>query len=116
MGERIHLRTVKRTRKRVVSLPSFLYTKEVFMFVLVAYDVSQKRVGKVMRICRKYLVHIQKSVFEGQLTEVKLKRLKLELGAVINTEEDAICIYRMESLQFLNKEQIGVIKHVSNTI
>ena len=86
------------------------------MFVIVAYDIAQKRVGKVMKICRKYLIHIQKSVFEGQLTEAKLKRLKQELEAVINTEEDAICIYRMESLQFLNKEHIGVIKHVSNII
>ena len=53
MGERIHLRTVKSTRKRVVSLPSFLYTKEVFMFVIVAYDIAQKRVGKVRIFTRR---------------------------------------------------------------
>jgi CRISPR-associated protein Cas2 len=49
------------------------------MFVVLAYDVNQKRVGKVMKICRKYLVHIQKSVFEGNITESKINALKKEL-------------------------------------
>ena len=34
------------------------------MFVIVTYDVSSKRVVKVMKTCRKYLTHVQKSVFE----------------------------------------------------
>ena len=29
------------------------------MFVIVTYDVAQKRVTKIMKICRKYLHHIQ---------------------------------------------------------
>lgn len=39
------------------------------MFVIVTYDVSQKCVTKVMKICRKYLNHIQNSVFEGMITD-----------------------------------------------
>lgn len=86
------------------------------MFVIVAYDIGQKRVGKVMKICRKYLTHMQKSVFEGRITEAKLERLKRELDKVIDVQEDAVCIYRMDTLTFLRKEQIGVVKHVSNII
>ena len=86
------------------------------MFVIVAYDIGQKRVGKVMKVCRKYLTHMQKSVFEGRITEAKLERLKRELDKVIDVQEDAVCIYRMDILTFLRKEQIGVVKHVSNII
>ena len=46
------------------------------MFVILTYDVSAKRDPKVMKISRKYLSHCQKSVFEGMITESKLKRLK----------------------------------------
>ena len=35
------------------------------MYVILTYDVGAKRVSKVMKTCRKYMVHVQKSVFEG---------------------------------------------------
>lgn len=34
------------------------------MYIILTYDVGSKRVEKVLKICRKYLVHVQKSVFE----------------------------------------------------
>ena len=46
------------------------------MFVILVYDVKAKRNNKILKTCRKYLRHVQKSVFEGNLTEAKLKRLK----------------------------------------
>lgn len=42
------------------------------MFVILTYDVKAKRDTKVMKVCRKYLTHDQKSVFEGMITEKKL--------------------------------------------
>lgn len=80
------------------------------MFVILTYDVNQKRVGKVLKRCRKYLVHVQKSVFEGNITESKLNKLKKELRGIIDYDNDAICIYTMQSLQNMSKEQIGVIE------
>ena len=60
------------------------------MFVILTYDINRKRVSKVMKICRKYLVHIQESVFEGTITEGKLTRLKKELKYIV---EDICCEY-----------------------
>jgi CRISPR-associated protein Cas2 len=48
------------------------------MYVILVYDMDQKRVGKMLKLCRRYLNWIQNSVFEGELTEVKLKELILE--------------------------------------
>ena len=86
------------------------------MFVILSYDIDQKRVGKVLRICRKYLVHVHRSVFEGRLTEGQLKRLKTELEKVIDPDEDSMCIYCMESVKYTAKEQIGVVPQFSHII
>ncbi|MEM3489884.1 MAG: CRISPR-associated endonuclease Cas2, partial [Nitrososphaerota archaeon] len=39
------------------------------MYVILAYDIGEERVNKVLKICRKYLTWVQNSVFEGDLTE-----------------------------------------------
>ena len=60
------------------------------MFVIVTYDVNEKRNNKVLKICRKYLVHVQKSVFEGNITEAKLRKLKSELKRTTKTDEEVL--------------------------
>ena len=60
------------------------------MFVIVKYDVNEKRNNKVLKICRNYLVHVQKSVFEGNITEAKLRKLKSELKRTTKTDEEVL--------------------------
>lgn len=86
------------------------------MYIIVSYDVNKKRVGKVMKICRKYLKHVQKSLFEGMLTEAEENKLKKELAACIDVNTDSICIYNVEYSQCIVKEEIGVIAQFSNII
>lgn len=78
------------------------------MFVILTYDVKSKRDNKVIKICRKYLTHDQKAVFEGMITEKKLDHLKHELEQIIVTEEDSINIYEFSSMKYCYKERIGV--------
>jgi CRISPR-associated protein Cas2 len=49
------------------------------MYIIAVYDINEKRVAMVLKIFRKYLTWIQKSVFEGELTEGQLAQLKAEL-------------------------------------
>ena len=86
------------------------------MYIILTYDVKQQRVGKILKICRKYLKHVQKSVFEGAITEAKLKMLEMEIGQNIDVNEDMVCIYRMESVKYARKEEIGVVKNSSYII
>lgn len=86
------------------------------MFVILTYDVNQKRVTRVMKTCRKYLSHVQKSVFEGMIMEGKLNKLKFELQKRIVPEEDSVCIYEIENIKYTRKESIGVIKREDNVI
>lgn len=48
------------------------------MYVILVYDISLEDKGarvlnRVFKICKKYLSHVQKSVFEGEITPAKLK-------------------------------------------
>ncbi len=86
------------------------------MYVILVYDIQQKRVGKVLKICRKYLVHVQRSVFEGNITEARLQALKSELKKVLDVQQDSVIIYHLDSVKYTRKEQIGVIQSNSNMI
>ena len=63
------------------------------MYVIVVYDVGEKRVGKILKLCRQYLCWIQNSVFEGELSEAKLRELKLKIKGIIDQSEDSIIIF-----------------------
>ena len=86
------------------------------MFVILTYDIAEKRVAKVMKICRKYLTHVQKSVFEGMITEGKLEQLKSELEKQIVCTADEVCIYKIGTVKYTSKEKIGLEKLECNIL
>jgi CRISPR-associated protein Cas2 len=63
------------------------------MYVIVVYDVNVKRVGKVCKFIRRYLPHIQNSVFEGDLPVSKLEALKVGLRKILVEEEDSALMW-----------------------
>jgi len=77
------------------------------MFIILCYDVDQKRVSKVMKTAKKYLRHVQRSVFEGEISLRNLSTLKKELSRIIDTESDGIIIYSFGWGGKLNKEKLG---------
>ena len=77
------------------------------MYVILVYDCGEKRVGKMLRLCRKYLHWIQNSVFEGEITEVKLQELKLKAGQLMDQQQDNLIIFRSRQARWLEKEIIG---------
>lgn len=64
------------------------------MYVILVYDFGERRVSKMLRLCRRYLNWIQNSVFEGELSEVRLKELLLLAKGFMNPEEDCIIILK----------------------
>jgi len=80
------------------------------MFVILVYDVNQKRVGRVLKLCRRYLNWVQNSVLEGEITGAKLTQLKVELKKMLNPEEDSVIIYQFRSTRYSRREIIGLEK------
>jgi CRISPR-associated protein Cas2 len=77
------------------------------MYVLLVYDIREKRVGKMLKLCRRYLNWIQNSVFEGEISEVKLKELLAKASAFLDEEEDSVLIFKSRSSQWLEKQVVG---------
>lgn len=80
------------------------------MFLILVYDVGEKRVGKVLKICRKYLTWVQNSVLEGEITEAAYKKLKIELKRVIKEDEDSFIFYILRTTKYSERETMGVKK------
>lgn len=80
------------------------------MRVVLVYDINtedkegQKRLNRVRMIARKYLQHVQKSVFEGSITISKLERLKREMLRVIDMEKDSLIIYIFDDFANYTRE------------
>lgn len=71
------------------------------MFVLVTYDVNasdragQKRLRKVAKLCERYGIRVQNSVFEVLVDAAQMETLKAALAAVIDAEQDSVRFYRL---------------------
>ncbi len=86
------------------------------MYVILVYDVEQKRVGRMLKLCRRYLNWIQNSVFEGELSEVKLQELLHRAIDIIDTEYDSIIVFKSRQEKWLEKEVIGREKNKLDNI
>lgn len=78
------------------------------MYVILVYDIGEKRVAKMLKLCRKYLNWIQNSVFEGEISEVKIAELKFKALKIIDPENDSLIIFKTRQEKWLDKEVIGL--------
>lgn len=86
------------------------------MYVILVYDINleekegQRVLRRVFKTCKKYLVHIQNSVFEGELLESQAIKLKAELDRYIREEKDNVILFKSRSQKWLDKEFLGKIE------
>lgn len=86
------------------------------MYVILVYDINleekegQKVLRNVFKICKKYLVHIQNSVFEGELLESQMLKLKAELNQYIRQDKDSVIVFKSRQQRWLDKEFLGMIE------
>ena len=82
------------------------------MYIVLVYDVSQEENGarrwsRIFKICKKYLTHIQNSVFEGELSKGQLAQLQKDLKEYIDKELDSVIIFKSRQEKWLDKEFWG---------
>ena len=83
------------------------------MYIILVYDILTEDNGpkisqNVFKICKKYLTNVQKSVFEGEITPVLLKKLNLELKRHIRKDKDSLIIFKSRQEKWLEKEFWGI--------
>lgn len=78
-----------------------------YNYAFVFYDVNEKRVQKVFKVCKKYLSHFQFSVFRGDVTPSKIIELENELNKVIDKNEDFVCIIKLLNDNVFGEDILG---------
>lgn len=76
--------------------------------MILVYDMGQKRVSKMLKLCRRYLNWIQNSVFEGEMTEVQLEELLHGAKDIMNEHEDSLILFKNRDPKWLDKVIVGV--------
>ena len=87
--------------------------RRIAMYVVLVYDIKTDEKGKkilpkVFKLCKKYLAHIQNSVFEGELSVTQLKELEIELNKLIRDGIDSVIIFKCRQEKWLEKIFIGI--------
>ncbi len=79
------------------------------MYLILVYDIQLDEKGsavlrKVFKSCKKYLTHIQNSVFEGELSTVQLLELKAEIRKFLREGQDSCIIFKGRNTKWMEKE------------
>ena len=83
------------------------------MMLVVTYDVDTstaagaKRLRKVAKLCERYGMRVQNSVFEVVLDAAQLVQLKSQLQGVIDVEQDSVRFYRLGNSYLGKIETMG---------
>ena len=85
------------------------------MYVILVYDVDQKRTAKMLKLCRRYLSWIQNSVFEGEISEVQLKQLTSEARNLMD-EKDSLIFFKSRDEKWLENVLSGMKTDVKKTL
>lgn len=86
------------------------------MYIILVYDVGEKRVQRVHKLIKRYLNWVQNSVFEGELTEGQFEALKIDLRKRMEPAEDSVIVYQLGSLKYTRREIMGVEKNPTDNL
>lgn len=78
------------------------------MYYIVVYDIAApKRLPKILKCCRKFLIWVQKSVFEGEMTRSQYLKFMQEMKKIIDKKEDSVIMYSIRNAEVISKEVYG---------
>jgi len=80
------------------------------------YDINtqtkagQKRLRRTFKLMKKFLIRIQNSVFEGELTKAKFEELKLKINDIIDSKKDSVIFFKSRDIKWMDKDICGFEK------
>ena len=75
-------------------------------YVIAVYDVAVERNARALRLFRRYLAHVQNSVFEGELSPAQLAELEAAATALLR-DADAVVIYALRTRAYSDRRSLG---------
>ena len=86
------------------------------MFVIFCYDANRKRDNRIRKIAMKYLSPVQRSVFQGELTEKGLRLLKHDLSLFLDPSCDSGILFCIPTPSVVTRQQIGICSSFSTIL
>jgi len=85
------------------------------MVVVITYDVNtteeggEKRLRKVAKLCERYGIRVQNSVFEVMVDVAQFVTLKSELSRIIDSKNDSVRFYKLGNSYQQKIETMGKV-------
>jgi CRISPR-associated protein Cas2 len=76
------------------------------VYVVLVYDMEAHRTQLMLKLCRRYLTHVQNSVLEGEISKGDLQQLRGEIEDILVVGESVI-VYELSSDTLLNRTVYG---------
>ena len=73
---------------------------------MVVYDMEAERTQKMLKFLRRYLTHVQNSVFEGDVTKGDLQEIRGYVEDTLN-EGESVIIYELSSENLVDRTVYG---------
>jgi CRISPR-associated protein Cas2 len=86
------------------------------LWIILVYDINEKRVNVIRKTCLPYLKWLQNSVFIGDITKGNLEILVSKLKSKINYDEDSIQIFTLRDEILAKRISLGISKEFGNII
>ena len=86
------------------------------MYVIAMYDINtetkdgRRRLSQIFKLMKKYLIRIQNSVFEGELTKAKFEEMKLKVNDLIDNTIDSVIFFKSRDIKWMDKDICGFEK------
>lgn len=75
-------------------------------YVIAVYDVAVERNAKALKLFRRYLAHVQNSVFEGELSPAQLAELEASATALLDGNDTAV-LYVLRTQAYSVRRSLG---------
>jgi len=85
------------------------------MYVVIVYDVDVSRVNKINQFLKQFLYWRQNSVFEGEITQSQLEKIKTWIKKFLK-EDDKVIIYILPSKKILQTVEFGKSREIENIL
>jgi len=72
------------------------------VYVVVVYDMEADRTQLMLKLCRRYLTHVQNSVLEGEISQGDLERLRGEIDDTL-IDGESVIVYELSSDTLLDR-------------
>ena len=89
------------------------------MFIVVSYDiVDDKKRLRIAKLMKNYGERVQKSVFECNLDERRLLKMKQDIEKIIDWEEDSVRFYTLCAgcVNNINISGIGFVREDEDVV